>query len=161
MPLFRRLLAALGVAALMPLAAQTSNPPAPPVAPIKEHREVRHGETVIDSYFWLREKSDPEVVRYLEAEDTYTEATTAGLKPFQEALYTEMLSHIRQTDMGVPVRRGAYLYYARTVEGKQYPIHCRRKGDMHAAEAASSREMPSARCVSMNWSAVVRSTVFG
>ena len=71
---------------------------------------------------------------YLEAEDAYTEAMTAKLKPFQEALYAEMLSHIQQTDMGVPVRRGAYLYYARTVEGKQYPIRCRRKGSMEAPE---------------------------
>jgi oligopeptidase B len=131
MPAIRRLLAAVGVVALMPLAAQT---PAPPVAPIKEHREVRHGETVIDNYFWLREKGNPEVVRYLEAEDAYTAAMTAGLKPFQEALYDEMLSHIQQTDMGVSVRRGAYLYYTRTVEGKQYPIHCRRKGTMDAPE---------------------------
>jgi oligopeptidase B len=131
MPPFRRLLAASGVFALMPLAAQT---PQPPVAPVKEHREVRHGETVIDNYFWLRQKSDPEVVRYLEAEDAYTAEQTRALKPFEEALYTEMLSHIQQTDMGVPVRRGAYLYYARTVEGKQYPIHCRRRGTMDAPE---------------------------
>jgi oligopeptidase B len=122
------------VVALMPCAAQTPSAPAPPVAPVKEHRETRHGEIVIDNYFWLREKTDPEVVRYLEAEDAYTTAMTRGLKPFQEALYTEMLSHIQQTDMGVPVRRGAYLYYTRTVEGKQYPIHCRRKGNMDAPE---------------------------
>ncbi len=134
MPQFSRLFATLGVVALMPLAAQAPNAPAPPVAPIKGHSDVRHGETVIDNYFWLREKTDPEVVRYLEAEDAYTAAMTAGLKPFQEALYTEMLSHIQQTDMGVPVRRGAYLYYARTVEGKQYPIRCRRKGNMDAPE---------------------------
>jgi oligopeptidase B len=118
MPPFSRLFATLGVVALMPLAAQTPNASAPPVAPVKEHRVVRHGETVIDNYFWLREKTDPEVVRYLEAEDAYTEAQTGGLKPFQEALYTEMLSHIQQTDMGVPVRRGAYLYYARTAQGQ-------------------------------------------
>ncbi|MFZ0933761.1 MAG: S9 family peptidase [Bryobacteraceae bacterium] len=131
---FSRLPAAAGVVALMTLAAQTPTAPAPPVAPVKEHREMRHGETVIDNYFWLREKTDPEVVRYLETEDAYTAAMTAGLKPFQEALYTEMLSHIQQTDMGVPVRRGEYLYYARTVEGKQYPIRCRRKGNMDAPE---------------------------
>jgi oligopeptidase B len=134
MPLFSRLFATLGVVALMPLDAQTLSAPTPPVAPVKEHRQVRQFETVIDNYFWLREKSDPDVVRYLEAEDAYTEAMTAGLKLFQEALYAEMLSHIQQTDMGVPVRRGAYLYYARTVEGKQYPIRCRRKGSMEAPE---------------------------
>ena len=85
MPPFSRLFATLGVVALMPLAAQTPNASAPPVAPVKEHREVRHGETVIDNYFWLREKTDPEVVRYLEAEDAYTEAQTRSLKPFHRA----------------------------------------------------------------------------
>jgi len=134
MPLFSRLLAAWGAAALMPLAAQPPNTAVPPVAPVKDHRELRHGETVIDSYFWLREKTNPEVSRYLEAENAYTAAMTAGLKPFEEALYKEMLSHIQQTDMGVPVRRGGYWYYARTEEGKQYPIRCRRKGNMEAPE---------------------------
>src|ERR1017187_738958 len=101
MPPSYRLFAALGVAALMPLAAQTPNAPPPPVSPVKEHRATRHGETVIDNYFWLREKTGPEVVRYLEAEDAYTEAQTRGLKPFQEALYTEMLSHIRSEERRV------------------------------------------------------------
>src|SRR5205085_4973148 len=113
---------------------QTLNTVSPPVAPRAEHREVRHGATVVDPYFWLREKSNPKVVQYLEAENAYTEAQTRHLKPFADALYTEMLSHIKQTDLSVPVRRGAYYYYSRTEEGKQYPIQCRRKGDMTAPE---------------------------
>jgi len=100
----------------------------PPVAKRVEHREVRHGETVIDNYFWLREKSNPDVIHYLEAENTYTEALTKDLKPFQEALYAEMLGHIKQTDLTVPERRGDFFYYTRTEEGKQYPVHCRKKG---------------------------------
>jgi oligopeptidase B len=104
------------------------------VAPVREHRETRHGATVIDPYFWLREKSSPDVLKYLEAENAYTEALTAGLKPFQETLYQEMLGRIKQTDLDVPVRRGQHLYYTRTEEGKQYPIRCRRKGDMQAPE---------------------------
>ncbi len=116
----------------MSLHAQTS--PAPPVAPAHDHRETRHGATVTDNYFWLREKENPEVVKYLEAENTYTEALTSGLKPFQDSLYTEMLGRIKQTDLEVPVRRGGYLYYNRTEEGKQYPIRCRRKGNMQAPE---------------------------
>jgi oligopeptidase B len=95
---------------------------------------VRHGSTVIDPYFWLREKSSPEVVKYLETENAYTEAMTAKLKPFSESLYKEMLGRIKQTDLDVPVRRGGYLYYSRTEEGKQYPIRCRRKGSMEAPE---------------------------
>ena len=111
--------------------AQTASPP---VAPIMPHREVRHGATVTDNYFWLREKSNPKVSQYLEAENAYTAALTKDLQPFSEALYKEMLSHIKQTDLSVPVRRGANFYYSRTEEGKQYPIQCRRKGSMQAPE---------------------------
>ena len=100
---------------------------APPVAKRVEHREVRHGVTVVDDYFWLREKSNPDVIEYLEAENAYTDALTKNLKPFQEALYAEMLGHIKQTDLSVPERRGDFYYYTRTEEGKQYPIHCRKK----------------------------------
>jgi len=106
----------------------------PPVAPTEDHREVRHGATVIDNYYWLREKSNPKVVAYLEAENAYTQAMTAGLAPFQDALYKEILARVKQTDLSVPVRRGDYLYYSRTEEGKQYPIECRRKGAMDAPE---------------------------
>jgi oligopeptidase B len=106
----------------------------PPTAPRVEHREVRHGATVVDNYHWLREKSNPEVVKYLEAENAYTLAMTKESKPFEEALYKEMLARVKQTDLSVPVRRGAYLYYSRTEEGKQYPIECRRKGSMEAPE---------------------------
>jgi len=106
----------------------------PPVAPQVEHQEVRHGATVTDNYFWLREKANPEVRKYLEAENAYTAAMTKDLQPFADTLYKEMLSHVKQTDLDVPVRRGDYLYYTRTEEGKQYPIRCRRKGSMEAAE---------------------------
>lgn len=82
---------------------------------------------MIDDYFWMREKSNPAVIEYLEAENAYTEAATKRLEPFRDALYKEMLGRIKQTDLSVPVRRGDYLYYARTEEGKQYPIYCRRK----------------------------------
>ena len=119
---------------LLSICSMAQNTPTPPVAPVKPHREVRHGETVVDNYYWLREKSNPDVVRYLEAENAYTEAVTRDLKPFAGALYQEMLSRIQQTDLSVPVRRGEYLYYSRTVEGLQYPIQCRRKGNMDAPE---------------------------
>jgi oligopeptidase B len=99
----------------------------PPSAPQKEHTSLWHGEKVNDPWFWLREKANPEVVAYLNAENAYTEAMTADLKPFSEALYQEMLGRIKQTDLSVPTRRGAFYYYSRTEEGKQYPIQCRRK----------------------------------
>ena len=107
---------------------------APPVAPRIAHTEVRHGATVTDDYYWLRERSNPEVAKYLLAENAYTEAMTKDLKPFEDTLYQEMLGRIKQTDLSVPIRQGAFLYYSRTEEGKQYPIHCRRKGSMDAPE---------------------------
>ena len=106
----------------------------PPAAPRVEHREVRHGATVIDDYFWLREKSNPKVTQYLEAENAYTAAMTKDLQPFSDALYQEMLGRIKQTDLSVPTPHRGYLYYSRTEEGKQYPIQCRRKGTMEAPE---------------------------
>jgi oligopeptidase B len=105
-----------------------------PIAKKADHREVRHGATVVDPYYWLKEKSNPEVIRYLEAENAYTEAMTKEIQPFAVALYKEMLGRIKQTDLSVPVRRGHFLYYSRTEEGRQYPIQCRRKGNMEAPE---------------------------
>jgi oligopeptidase B len=116
------------------LAAQTDAAPVPPVAPKKDHREVRHGATVVDDYYWFREKSNPELIQYLEAENAYTAAITQDQKPFEDALYKEMLGRIKQTDLSVPVRRGNYLYYSRTEEGKQYPIQCRKRGSVDAPE---------------------------
>ena len=120
----------LGLLAALWVAAQTP----PPVAPRIEHREVRHGATVVDDYFWLREKSNPKVAEYLEAENAYTAAMTKDLLPFSDSLYKQMLGRINQTDLSVPVARRGYLYYSRTVEGKQYPIQCRRKGNMETPE---------------------------
>ncbi len=106
----------------------------PPVASKREHRQIWHGTTVTDDYFWLREKSDPEVIRHLEAENAYTAEATKDLQPFVEQLYREMLGRIKQTDLSVPVQRGGYFYYSRTEEGKQYSIQCRRKNVPEAPE---------------------------
>ena len=106
----------------------------PPAAKRLEHTEVRHGANITDHYYWLREKSNPEVVQYLEAENAYTESATKQLKPFEDALYKEMLGRIKQTDLSVPAKRGAYYYYSRTEEGKQYPLQCRKKGSLDAPE---------------------------
>ena len=99
-----------------------------------DHREQRHGATVIDPYYWIRDKSNPEVIKHLEAENAYTAELTKSLKPLEDTLYNEMLGRIKQTDLTVPVRRGNNYYYSRTEEGKQYPIQCRRRGSMDAAE---------------------------
>jgi oligopeptidase B len=107
---------------------------APPVAAKKAHPTQIHGYTLEDNYFWLREKSNPEVVKYLEAENAYTDSVMAPTKAFQDALYSEILGRIKQTDLSVPTRIGDHFYYSRTQEGKQYSYMCRRKGGMSGAE---------------------------
>lgn len=98
----------------------------PPVAR-KRHTEVHlHGTVLTDDYAWLREKENPEVVAYLEAENAYAEAEMAPLAGLREDLYNEMLSHIKQTDVSVPFRDGAWWYLTRTEEGWQYAIYCRK-----------------------------------
>ena len=111
-------------------AALAQTPPEtlqPPVAPRQEHVVTWHGERVQDPWYWLRDKDSPPVLDYLKAENAYTQAMTAGLAPFADTLYQEMLGRIQQTDLDVPVRRGAWFYFSRTVEGQQYPIRSRRK----------------------------------
>jgi oligopeptidase B len=98
----------------------------PPVAERRPTSTTLHGETRHDDYAWLRDKNDPQVIAYLEAENAYTDAVLADTKPLQAALYDEMLGRIQQTDLSVPWRKGGWLYYTRTEEGHQYPIHCRR-----------------------------------
>ena len=116
-------LAALAASAVLLVCRQA---PAPPVAERVDFSVVWHGRTFTDPYRWLREKTNPEVVKYLEAENAYTEAMTKDLAPFRETLYKEMLGRIKQTDLSVPTRQGNYYYYTRTEEGKQYPIYCRK-----------------------------------
>lgn len=118
--------------------AQTNgNGAAKPTAPMAEKKPKStkiHGVTLVDDYFWLREKSNPQVIEYLRTEDSYTEAVMKPTATQQEKLYKEMLSHIKQTDVNVPYRYGDYFYYSRTEEGKQYPIYCRKKGGVEAKE---------------------------
>ncbi len=102
--------------------------PKPPVAK-KVPKETRiNGDVLKDDYFWLREKSKPEVREYIEAENAYTDAVMAPTKPLQAKLYKELLSHVKETDESVPNPEGGWMYYSRVVEGKQYPILARKHG---------------------------------
>jgi protease II len=96
-------------------------------------RHVVHGRAP-GHYHWLREKENPDVRAYLEAENAYTDAVMKPTEAFQAALYQEMLARIRETDEEVPCRRGGFFYYSRTEEGKQYPIYCREAGGLEAPE---------------------------
>ncbi|MBL8114741.1 MAG: S9 family peptidase [Acidobacteria bacterium] len=101
--------------------------PKPPVARKVDRTLELHGDKRTDPYFWLRDKSSPDVVAYLEAENAYTDALMKPTEPFQEALYNEMLSHLKETDLSVPFKDGKYFYYSRTEKGKQYPIYARKR----------------------------------
>jgi oligopeptidase B len=97
----------------------------PPQARREPTPTTLHGQTLEDDYRWMRDKSSPETLSYLEAENAYTDALMKATEPLQKKLYEEMLSHIKETDVSVPYRDRGWFYYVRTVEGSQYPIHCR------------------------------------
>ena len=100
--------------------------PVPPVAKKVEKVHLLHDDPRPDPYFWLRDKPNPDVAAYLQAENAYTDAVMKPSEPLQKALYDEMLAHVKQTDLSVPYREGAYLYYYRTETGNQYRIYGRR-----------------------------------
>ncbi|HEY0380056.1 MAG TPA: S9 family peptidase [Pyrinomonadaceae bacterium] len=122
------------------LAAQTrrSSSPAQTLTPPKAERIMRgvsaHGESWIDSYFWLREKEDPRVLAYLRAENAYADAVMKPTEALQRALYREMLTRIKETDEDAAYRQGDYLYYTRSVKGRQYKIYARKRGTPSAPE---------------------------
>jgi oligopeptidase B len=116
------------------LTAQTTAPPMPPSAVMRPETLSIHGHDRVDEYFWLRERENPEVIRYLEEENEYTEAVMAHTAGLRDTLYREIVSRIDQSDSSVPVRDGGWLYYTRYEEGQQYPIFARRRGSMDAPE---------------------------
>ena len=115
--------------------------PTPPVAP-KKHTEVQlHGTTLTDDYAWLRDKDNPAVTTYLEAENAYADAVMAPMADLREELYKEMLSHIKQTDISVPFRDGDWWYYSRTEEGLQYGIYCRKRGGAEGPDSDAPEQV--------------------
>jgi oligopeptidase B len=108
--------------------------PLPPVARCEPVEQVLHGDRRVDDYAWLRQKENPEVIAYLQAENVYTDAVLKPTAGLQERLYQEMLGRILQTDLSVPYRLRGYDYFARTEEGKQYAMHCRRSAGDGSSE---------------------------
>ncbi len=106
---------------------QNASPDEPPVT--ARHRVVHraHGDERVDEYAWLRDANDPAVIAHLEAENAWTEHTLAHLGPLRERVYAEIVARVQQSDTSAPVAHGPYVYYTRTVEGRQYAIHCRRR----------------------------------
>jgi oligopeptidase B len=106
----------------------------PPVARRQETSTTLHGHRLIDEYAWLRDKASPEVISFLEQENAYTEAVMKPTAALQAKLYDEMVSHIKETDVSVPVPDKGYFYYTRTEQAAQYPIYCRKKGSLDNPE---------------------------
>jgi len=100
--------------------------PVPPVAEREPKITPIHGTELRDDYAWMREKGVPRVTAYLEAENAYTAAAMSGTEELQQTLYDEILSHIKEDDVSLPYRDGAWEYLTRTEKGKQYARFCRR-----------------------------------
>jgi oligopeptidase B len=124
----------LAISLLITIAYPQSQEPKPPVAKIVPQRLEKHGNVRIDNYYWMRDRANPEVREYLEAENRYTETSMAHTKGLQDVLFKEFKARIKQTDMSVPYKRDGYFYYTREEEGKQYPLYCRKKGSLEAPE---------------------------
>ena len=135
--LFSLLSVTLVVAFACVLAADDNNSsslPAPPVAKKVPKTTEINGRELVDNYFWLRDKQNPDVAAYLQAENAYADAVMKPTEGLQKKLYDEMLSHIKETDVEVPYKEGSYFYYTRTEAGKQYSVYCRKKGSLEAPE---------------------------
>jgi oligopeptidase B len=103
--------------------------PSPPRAPRRPQLLSAHGDERVDDWYWLRDRQDPEVLAHLRAENAYTDAALAHLAPLRERIFAEIRGRIPGTDVSAPVPHGPFEYYRRTVEGREYPVHCRRRRD--------------------------------
>ncbi|EKB50432.1 Protease 2 [Cecembia lonarensis LW9] len=107
----------------------------PPVAKVEPFEILsKHGHLRVDNYYWLNDRENPEVIAYLEAENAYLDTMMGHTKVFQDNLFQEMKSRIKEDDASVPYQLDGYFYYVRYVEGGEYPIYCRKRGSLDAPE---------------------------
>jgi oligopeptidase B len=119
--------------------------PEPPAAPRIRSERTHHGDTFADEYAWLASKDDPQTIAYLEAENAYTEAMTAGQAGLRAAVFEEIKGRTQETDLSVPTRKGGWWYYSRTAQGKQYQVHCRcpvRPGEVSPPATSDGTPLP-------------------
>lgn len=107
-----------------------------PIAKKVPHETIIHGDTTVDNYFWLRDmdRKDPEIIQYLEDENTYTDVEMKDTEDLQEELFQELKGRVKQTDESVPYLMEGFYYYTRYEEGKEYPIYCRKEGSLDSKE---------------------------
>jgi oligopeptidase B len=114
--------------------AKPGSPPSAPIAIRRDKVLEMHGDRRNDPYYWMRQKDDPEVIAYLEAENAYAEAIMAPSAQLAERLYNEIVGRVQETDTSAPSFFKGYWNYTRTVEGQDYEIYCRRAGTMDGPE---------------------------
>ena len=108
--------------------------PAPPHAKVNPRRLEQHGEVRVDDYYWLNDRSNPEVLAYLQKENDYATAQSRHTADLEHTLFEEIKRRIKQTDLSVPFKQGDYVYYVRYEEGKEYALYCRKKGSVSSPE---------------------------
>jgi oligopeptidase B len=106
----------------------------PPHAAKLAHQIEIHGDTIVDDYFWLRDRDNPQVMEYLKAENEYTEQVLKPHAELRESLFQELKARVKEDDNSVPVKKDDYYYYSRVAAGEQYSIHCRKSGDLNSPE---------------------------
>ncbi|MCH8019771.1 oligopeptidase B, partial [candidate division KSB1 bacterium] len=116
------------------LAAEKRSDVKPPMAKVKPKKLENHGHVRTDNYYWLKERENPEVIDYLNAENDYTDAVMAHTKDLQDELFEEIKGRIKQDDSSVPYKLDDYFYYTRYETGKEYPLYCRKKGSLEGTE---------------------------
>jgi oligopeptidase B len=105
-----------------------------PEAEIRPHEMTLHGHTRVDDYYWLKDRDNPEVIAYLEAENAYLKKTMVHTEELQTDLFEEMKGRIKKDDSSAPYEKNGYWYYTRYVKGGEYALHCRRPGSMEGPE---------------------------
>ena len=110
------------------------SPARPPAAPVRPQVLEAHGDRRLDPFYWLRDKQNPEVLAYLEAENTYADSVMGEVADLQDRLYHEIVGRVQETDTSAPIYFKGWWTYTRTVEGLDYEIYCRRRGSMDAQE---------------------------
>ncbi|MFP4019146.1 MAG: S9 family peptidase [Bacteroidales bacterium] len=106
----------------------------PPDAEKKPKELTAHDDTLVDNYYWMNDRNNPEVIEYLKAENEYTDSALKPTEKLQEKLFEEMKGRIKEDDESVPYKKNGYYYYTRHEKGKEYPIYCRKKGTLEAEE---------------------------
>lgn len=119
---------------LIPMIMSDSYAQEPPVAAERPFELEIHGDVRVDPYYWLRERENPDVIAYLEAENAWFEAKTVPMQSLQNELFDEIRARIPEADESVPYRVGEHVYFTRFEEGRQYPIYLRRSVEVDAPE---------------------------